>query len=291
MKDLVSIVIPTYNRPKKLKRAVNSVLQQSYNNFEVLVVNDSSAEQQVIDVISELNDTRLKYFRNLRTKGANGARNTGILNSKGNFVAFLDDDDEWLQNKLETQMSCIKSKQKDYAGVYSAYQIEKKNKLKEYRGNKEGNLLNEIILDDVKICTGSNLMVKSEVFEKVGLWDEELLRQQDLEFLIRFLMEYKLAYDDHIVTKIYGHNTPNPKKAFDQREKYLKKISKYLKFLSKNEKDQFYSDHYRRQTMYLMSMRKFKLANENWRESKTYIMFSLRKDLKISLLYLKNYLA
>lgn len=288
MKDFVSIIIPTYQRPEKLKIAIESVLKQSYNSFEILVINDSNEEVQVIELIEKLEDQRIRYFRNLRTKGANGARNTGIINSKGNFIAFLDDDDEWLPGKLESQLNCINSKQLEFGAVYSAYQIESNNNWNNYYGIKEGKIINEILLDKVKICTGSNLLVKAEVFEKTGLWDEELLRQQDLEFLIRLLNHYQLAYDNNIVAKIYGHNTPNPKKAFEEREKYILKISDFLLLLSDDEINQFYSDHYRRQVVYLLKLKNFKLANEYWKKSRKYKMFVVRKDIKMLLFYLKN---
>ena len=230
--NLVSVIIPTFKRIKKLHQAIESVLNQTYSSFEILVINDDKSDDiHVLKVIDSFKDNRIKFFKNSRIKGANGARNTGILHAKGEYIAFLDDDDEWLINKLEDQLKCLKTKKDTFGGVYSGYLIEKNKKWEEYNGNVEGRIMNEVILDEVKVCAGSNLLIKTETIKRVGLWDEDLLRQQDLEFLIRFLNDYELAYDKNTVVKIYGHNTPNPKKAFKAREKYILKISNFLKLL------------------------------------------------------------
>ena len=99
----ISVVIPTYNRPDTLKRAITSVLSQTCTDFEIIIVNDSHQERPVWDIINHFADERIRYFRNERSKGGNGARNTGIIKSKGEYIAFLDDDDEWLPDKLYLQ--------------------------------------------------------------------------------------------------------------------------------------------------------------------------------------------
>jgi len=287
--NLVSIVIPTFKRLKKLHQAIESVLNQTHSSIEILVINDDdSDDNHVLNVIDSFKDSRIKYFKNSRKKGANGARNTGILNANGEYIAFLDDDDEWLINKLEGQLKCLKTKKDTYGGVYSGYLIEKNKKWEEYIGNVEGRIINEVILDEVKVCTGSNLLIKTETIKKVGLWDEDLLRQQDLEFLIRFLNDYELAFDKNTVVKIYGHNTPNPKKAFKEREKYILKISNFLKMLPENKMNQFYSDHYRRQAIYLLKMNETRIALKYWKKAIKINLISSRKDIKILFFYFKN---
>lgn len=291
MNKLVSVIVPTYKRINILKRAIRSVINQTYNDFELLIINDDiNNDKIVIDAINEFNDNRIRFFNNNRTKGANGARNTGILNTKGEFIAFLDDDDEWLENKLEEQIKCLNNRPNNFGGVYSGYYIERNSKWQKYFGLKEGKLLNEVVLNSVKICTGSNLLIKASVLDKVGLWDEDLLRQQDLEFLIRFLIHYDLAFDNNLAVKIYGHNTPNPKKAFEEREKYLVKISSFLNLLTEQERKVFYSDHYRRQSAFLFKLNEDKKASKYWVNAKNIKSISLRKDIKLMILYIKSIL-
>src|SRR3989338_8677774 len=100
----VSVIIPTHNRPELLKRAVKSVLNQTYKDLEVIVVDDG-LEKRADETVNSFNDSRLKYIQHPEEKGGSAARNTGIKNSSGEFIAFLDDDDEWLPEKLEIQIN------------------------------------------------------------------------------------------------------------------------------------------------------------------------------------------
>ena len=97
---LVSIIIPTYNRKDLLIKAVESILLQTYSNWELLIINDYENPIKL-----NFNDTRISIQNNKFTKGGNGARNTGLSMAKGNFIAFLDDDDEWEKDKLSK--TCI----------------------------------------------------------------------------------------------------------------------------------------------------------------------------------------
>ena len=108
---MFSIVIPCYNRPLLLKRALLSCVQQSSDNFEVIVVDDGS-EEDVESVVTSFNDNRIRYHRQ-DNKGAATARNTGIDLAKGEWIAFLDSDDIFLPNKLELVETCIDSEPAD----------------------------------------------------------------------------------------------------------------------------------------------------------------------------------
>lgn len=113
---LVSVIIPTYNRAEIIKDAINSVLNQTYQEFEILVVDDKS-EDQTEDVIRAFQDPRVKFLTNKRTKGAQGARNTGLYGAKGDWVAMLDSDDVWLPSKLEKQVKYVSNCNPDVVGL------------------------------------------------------------------------------------------------------------------------------------------------------------------------------
>ena len=107
--DLISVVIPTKNRAQRLIKAIASAQQQIDANLEILIVDDAStdATESVVRSLSS-NDSRVKYFRHHQSAGGGAARNTGIANATGSFVAFLDDDDEWQDNKLKVQLELLK---------------------------------------------------------------------------------------------------------------------------------------------------------------------------------------
>src|SRR5262245_24547581 len=100
---LVTVVIPTHNRAGRVRSAIESVLHQTYADFEIVVVDDAS-EDGTENTVRGVLDPRVRYIRHAVARGDAAARNTGIRNSTGEYVAFLDDDDEWLPEKLRFQV-------------------------------------------------------------------------------------------------------------------------------------------------------------------------------------------
>lgn len=291
MDELISVIIPTYKRSKKLLRAVNSVLIQSYKKLEILIVNDDSEDIILPEIISNINDERVILINNERTKGANGARNTGILNAKGKYIAFLDDDDELYIDGLETQLFRLNMTNSEIGFVYGGYLLEKGSNWVSHYYKKEGDLFSDLVTGEFSIGASSNIFVKKETIDKVGLWDESLMRQQDLEFLIRILEDHSAVFNNNLVVKIYGHNEPNPNKAFHEREKFLNKIYHHLFKLSDKNMKIFFSNHYRRQALFLIKMRDFKRAKIYWLKAFSYKKISVksfRKDTKLALTFVNK---
>lgn len=118
---LVSVIMPAYNVEKLISDSIESVLSQTYTNFELIVIDDCSKDQTVKVVESLiLKDHRIKLVKNIKNKGVAETRNVGLDQAKGNVVAFLDSDDRWVENKLEKQLA-IFDKNPDIDIVYSAY--------------------------------------------------------------------------------------------------------------------------------------------------------------------------
>src|SRR5207342_2634786 len=113
----VSVVIPAYNRAGSIVRAIESVLRQSYTDFELLVLDDGSTDG-TLAAAGTVTDPRLRLIANPRNLGAAGARNAGIEAARGTWVAFQDSDDEWLPLKLELQMARLTAPGADYIGAY-----------------------------------------------------------------------------------------------------------------------------------------------------------------------------
>lgn len=115
---LVSIIMPTYNCGRFIKDSIDSVLAQTYTNWELLIVDDCSTDNTE-SIVRAYKDTRIHYFRNEKNKGAALTRNRALREAKGRYIAFLDSDDLWIPEKLERQIAHMK--QKGYAFTYHEY--------------------------------------------------------------------------------------------------------------------------------------------------------------------------
>lgn len=185
----VSVIVPTYNRGDVLPRTIKSVLNQSFKDFELLIVDDGSTDntKEVVDKFKEQDD-RVGYFRYTPNKGGNVARNLGIKKSRGRYIAFLDSDDEFLPDSLKKRLEVIEELSKNFGLVYC--QATKKILNSEYstpeRGiEKEESVLRYLFQEDGSIQT-SMLMLKREVLEQNNIWfDEDLKRHQDWDFVLR----------------------------------------------------------------------------------------------------------
>ena len=104
---LVSVIVPTYNVEEYISRTINSILAQTYSNFELLIIDDESPDRSV-EICQQFKDSRLKIISQ-KNRGLAGARNTGIRNAKGEYLAFLDADDLWLPKKLENHVQHLES--------------------------------------------------------------------------------------------------------------------------------------------------------------------------------------
>jgi len=213
LNELVSIIIPTYKRSYNvLIKAIRSVLNQTYTNIEIIIVNDNPKMQQyrneIRTKIDKINDNRLVYIEHEKNQGACAARNTGIKHSQGKYVAFLDDDDEWMVNKVELQLT--KFKDPDVGLVYcDSHTIIVKNEKvidKKVRANRfSGWVYDELIIDNF-IGSTSFVMLKKEVLNKCGYFDKNLRSAQDFELWLRISRLYKVNYVSEILVNYYMHD-------------------------------------------------------------------------------------
>lgn len=199
--DLVSVIIPTYGRPVYLGRAIRSVLSQSYKNIELIVVDDNpegsesrAATEKLMREFSAFES--IVYIRHPKNRRVAAARNTGIQVAKGNFISFLDDDDEYSELKIEAQVDFLKSK-KGYAACYCRFESFSNGKMTRrstYR--EEGDLTLDVYTFK---CTGnaSCYMFRREVLVCLGGFNEALPRHEDFELLIRFFKSWIMGFVDY----------------------------------------------------------------------------------------------
>lgn len=199
MEELVTAIITTHNRLALLKKAIESVKRQTYENIEVIVVDDHS-DDGTKEYCQNLSDVKYIFIPLEESKGGNYARNQGIRHSSGNFIAFLDDDDEWVPTKIEKQIKLITEKGNDY--VYCGLEqiiITKGSivhKVKPCNQNYSGNVSKKIL--SKIFTTTSCLLLSRKVFDEIGYFDENL----------KFWQEYELSLRAAQITDFYYVDEP-----------------------------------------------------------------------------------
>ena len=220
-----SVIIPTFRRPDKLKRAIRSVLNQTYKNYEVIVVDDDRENDLLESVIAECDDKRITLLKNSRTKGAHGARNTGILSAKNDFLTFLDDDDEWKSNHL-AEINNYYSKNNSFSVTLSAHLIKEKSHTKKIVHRDKSITLKTFLQKGISVNAGTSFCCRRSLFKQVGLFDENMKREEDIDLLIRILKITPIALLSTPTAIIYGHNEPDIDVQIDTRNYLFKKLEK-----------------------------------------------------------------
>ena len=194
MSVLVSVIIPSYNSEKYIEETIQSVLKQSEQDVEIIVVDDGSPDKQA-DVIKRIAkiDSRVKYIYQ-DNQGVCSARNHGYQLSRGKFIAFLDSDDVWLPNNLEVKIE--KFSQGSFGLVHSdAVVINEHSEIqKEVLSGNEGDLIDEMLAwESTQIPGPSSILVKRKVYETIGGFDINLSTAADQDFFLRIASKYKIG--------------------------------------------------------------------------------------------------
>jgi len=203
---LVTVVIPTKNRRRLLEKALNSVYQQTYADIEIIVVNDHSTddtEQFLNDEIAK--GKRLKVLTPEISKGAAHARNLGILEATGQFIAFLDDDDEWLPTKLERQL--VKFKDPDVGLVYTGAEIVVTDLGFSYysKPTLQGNIFEELLIENY-IGTTNTVVLRTKIAKDL-LFDTNFRAREEYDLWLRIAKYWQIDGVSEPLTKIYSRNS------------------------------------------------------------------------------------
>jgi glycosyltransferase involved in cell wall biosynthesis len=197
------------------------------------------------DVMKQYSDNPLvKYVQHEHNINGSAARNSGFRASLGEYIMFLDDDDEFLPKKVSSQVKRLEELDESWGACYSNYikVTNDTNKLfSRCKESKEGNLLVEELKRNLFIAAGSNLMVRRSVVEEVGGFNEKFHRNQDVEFLVKILKKYKLAYSKELGLKVYVHFDPRTKLTFEQiTDRFLESFRDDIEALSDSDKTEVY---------------------------------------------------
>jgi glycosyltransferase involved in cell wall biosynthesis len=198
----ISVIIPSYNRAHCIAACISSVLTQTMQDLEVIVVDDNSTDNTK-EVIKKITDPRVKYFCHEKNQGGAVARNTGIKNSSGEFIAFLDSDDLWLPEKLEKQIQLLESKGDDFGLCYTWFILQDPdgNEIMRLEYKVTGKSNPDLL---VKNCVGtfSSVIFRKTVLDKINGLDEKMRSCQDWDLFIRanqvtdicYVPEYLVIY-------------------------------------------------------------------------------------------------
>jgi len=195
---LISVVIPVFNRLKELNRAIQSVLSQTYKNWELWIVDDSSTEDTET-IIEQFKHANIYFIRSNKKGNANICRNIGIKNAAGEYIAMLDSDDEWLPDHLEMSINALK--ELEVEGLFGSFYVNNGVETKPYlnRPQKPDEDMVNYILSGNPTATPTHLY-RSDCIRDI-LWDEQLHRHQDYDLIIRFSDKYKMAVV-HLLTVV-----------------------------------------------------------------------------------------
>jgi len=239
---LVSCVIPTYKRCSQLNNAIKSVLNQTYSNIEAIVVDDNDPNDKysvlVQEALSKINDPRLKYIQEKKHINGAAARNKGIKEAKGKYLALLDDDDEWLEEKIERQLLYLDEFDDSYGAVSCLTNIVSKGKvIRKTAPYEGGNLHRNIINRKISIYTPT-ILFKRAALDEAGYFDESLIRHQDIQLFLDFSLKNNIAVlNEHLVNICIDNtsNAPNAESLIEIKEHFFKVIQNHISLYSPKE--------------------------------------------------------
>jgi len=289
MKPFVSIIIPTYQNCNRLRGALNSVLSQTYDDYEVLIMDDGSTDGTE-EMVNSFKDSRIFYYWNKNSGGPAKPRNRGIKFSKGNWIAFLDSDDSWKPNKLKMCIENISEQvdliYHDLEIVYGSKKIFRRKKARTRKLKKP--VLIDLLINDNLICN-SSVIVRKNLLQKVGGINESksLVAAEDYNTWLRIAnLTNQFIYLPHTLGYYSKHSDSLSNKNMSLPTKYA--IEEFLGILDNRQKIKVEA-----RNRYISG--RFSYLNFNYGKAKKELLFVLKKgtiQLKLrSLLMIINILV
>lgn len=226
MKPTVSIIIPTFNREIFIQKAIDSVLSQSYRDFELFVIDDGSRDRTP-EIISKYK--RKIFYVYIKNSGVSKARNTGIRLSRGKYISFLDSDDYWKPEKLEKQIDFMENHPEIFISQTGEIWIRNGKRVNPKKKHEKRS--GDIFKKSLELCavTPSSVMIRKELFETIGFFDESFPVCEDYDLWLRVTCRYNVGLiSDKLVVKYGGHNDQLSKSTWGFDAFRIKAIEKLL---------------------------------------------------------------
>lgn len=302
MEKLVTIVIPTYARPTNLCRAIDSVLSQDYKNVEIIVVDDNgiATEYQKLteQILSKyIANKKITYLVHNINMNGSAARNTGLANSNGEYIAFLDDDDSYSPKFISECMKVLEASPHEIGAVYcnSTWVLQNGTTISK-NNTQSGNIISQILLRKCT-CSTSTILFRKSVCEALGGFDTQFRRHQDWEFLVRFFRNYRIKLVNQNLLLKYttitpGSNVVDAMKMYEIKKLFFETYKSDIDALP--ESNEIYSLHWKevafllsRQGYWSRAYNTLRLANNySTLSMKDYVTFT--KKLILSIVYRKQ---
>jgi len=250
---LVTVIIPTYGGERELERAIDSILHQTYKNFELIVVDDNqpgSKTRANTEKIMQLFEAepRIKYLKHDKNKNGAAARNTGIREASGKYICFLDDDDFYMPDRLEVSVSLLEKNPEYDAATAHVLVCRRDGTPEDYIEYLIGGYLwREILSKKIGVGSGSNLFLTKKAVLALKGFDESFRRHQDDEFMIRFYKEFQSIPTKKLLLVQAGNgvsNVPKFQAFYETKMKFFKKFEKEIQALDEDDRNYFYDRHY-----------------------------------------------
>jgi glycosyltransferase involved in cell wall biosynthesis len=227
MHPKVSVIIPTHNRVNSLTAAVNSVLSQTFQDFELIIVNDASTDE-TNNYLTQLveSDTRIKFISNTTSLGGSQSRNSGIYASHGEWLAFLDDDDIWLPEKLEKQLNALEAEPNSVA-CSANYRVNYPLKIKKIVNTPQNVTLDALLKANV-LGGASVCMCQADLLKSIGGFDGKLKSAQDWDVWVRLREVGFIISVPEVLVEYFVHF--NVRISNDMKAKYAGARRFYFKY-------------------------------------------------------------
>ena len=260
-KPQISVLIPTKNRISMLKDAINSVLLQTFNCFEIIVIDDSSSHFVQNEIKQTFDLKGISILHTGGNKGGGVARNMGIDAAKGDYVAFLDDDDEWIETKIEEQVAFMNG---DTRLIYTGRNIWKPNDKKprySFHAPFSDDHFKSIMMQNF-IGSTSSVVIRKDVLNEIGGFDPNLLALQDYDLYIRILKRFRVSWVSNALINYNDHHTGD--QVSGNREFFLQAVT----YLKKKYLNELYYKNFKRSLLHIHFLKMFR--------SRHYLIASLK---------------
>ena len=258
----ISIIIPTYNRKSFLIHAIDSVLNQTYQNLELIIIDDGSSDKSMEYIKKKY--PSIKIYKQLN-KGVSSARNKGIKISSNNWMAFLDSDDRWHPKKLEKQINYLAKNPKYKICHTDEIWIRKGVRINQHKKHKKyGGLIFNKCLDLCRISP-SSVIIHKDVFNKVGLFNEKLPVCEDYDLWLRITAKFPVLYlDEKLTIKYGGHLNQLSKKYWGMDRFRVMAIENLIRKNYLNKKNKIIAKKFLKEksNIYLQGLKKRKKKKE-----------------------------